>query len=111
MSSAVAGILDLALLDVRDEAQVKAAIERAGGAAIDPDGAPGKGFKKPAIMRNNNNTTRKCENRILKCTQCFYVKIVGWFVENKDVGRTREQAGKQQTGAFAPVWSPDSRRM
>ena len=81
--------------------------------AVDLQHVSGDSFEKRTIVAHNHNssgTRTNLEHKLLKTCQTCKVKVVGGFVETKDVEASKQQRGQSDTGALPSTEFADSGR-
>ena len=69
--------------------------------ALEGDDVGRDSVEEPPIVRNDDRAACVCLDGILERSQRVDVKVVGRFVEQKDVGALLENLGQVHTVAFA----------
>ena len=54
--------------------------------------------QKPAIMADYHGTAGEIFQCIFQCAQCIYIQIIGWFVEQNNIGSFFEHSGQVDAG-------------
>ena len=81
--------------------RLEALVQRAGDAAVEPDGGAGQSLQQPAVMAGEHEAGAHAGQFGFKPLDAGQVQMVGWFVEQQDVGRWGQHAGQRGAARFA----------